>query len=178
AAAYEQAIELDPTDGYPHAGLGNLIAFRKDATVEDRHAGIAHYQTALKLDPRLVGAHQSLGAVLLSLGEHEKAAEALETAARLGGNVEVAYLLAQVHGELGNDDKALAFAKSAVEYEPEASGVDLRLLYARLLMKDGQTKAAAREFERAAKLVPDSPPLRLEVARGLLELGDPDAAAI
>jgi Tfp pilus assembly protein PilF len=116
--------------------------------------------------------------VLLSLDQTKQAIEALETADRLQGNVETAYLLAQAHAELGNVEKALGYAKSAIEYEPEQSGVDLRLLYARLLQKNGQNEEAAREYEQAAKLAPESAPLRLEVVRGLFELGDLDAAMV
>lgn len=177
-AAYEKAIELDGTDALPHAGLGNLIAFQDNATLEHRKQSVPHFQAALKLDPNLAPAHQALGVVLLSLGQTKEAIEALETADRLAGNVETAYLLAQAHAELGNDEKALGFAKSAIEYEPEQSGVDLRLLHARLLAKNGMPEDAAREYEQAAKLAPESAPLRLEVARGLLELGDPDAAMV
>lgn len=177
-AAYERAIALDDTDALPHAGIGNLIAFQDNATLEHRRQSIPYFQAALKLDPAFAPAHQALGVVLLSLGEVKPAIEALETADRLAPNVETAYLLAQAHGQLGNDEKALRYAKSAIEYEPEQSGVDLRLLYARLLDKDGQTQEAAREYEQAAKLAPESAPLRLEVARGLLELGDPDAAMV
>src|SRR5690606_29274166 len=39
-------------------------------------------------------------------------------------------------------------------------------------------KDAAREYEHAAKLGGDSALVRFEVARGLLELGDPDAAMV
>jgi tetratricopeptide (TPR) repeat protein len=177
-AAYTKAIQLDANDALPHAALGQLIAFRDGATAQDKQRAVEHFQTALKLDPKLASAHQSLGVVLIALGQHQLAVEALETADRLAGNVETSYLLAQVHGELGNLDKAIGFAKSAIEYEPEANGADLRLLYGRLLLKNNQSDEAAREFEQVAKLVPDSPPLRLEVARGLLELGQPDAAMV
>jgi tetratricopeptide (TPR) repeat protein len=178
AAAYAKAIEIDPDDALPYAAIGRLIAFRDGASAEDKQRAVEQFQTALKLDPKLAAAHQSLGVVLIALDQHQLAVEALENADRLGGNVETAYLLAQVHGELGNLQKAVGYAKSAVEYEPEASGVDLRLLYARLLLKNNQPDDAAREFERVATLVPDSPPLRLEVARGLLELGQADAAMV
>lgn len=177
-AAYTKAIEIDANDPLPHAALGQLIAFRDGASAEDKQRAVEQFQAALKLDPKLASAHQSLGVVLIALGQHQLAVEALENADRLDGNVETAYLLAQVHGELGNLQEAVDYAKSAVEYEPEASGVDLRLLYARLLLKSGQSDDAAREFERVATLVPDSPPLRLEVARGLLELGRADAAMV
>lgn len=174
--AQNKAIELDPNDPLPHAALGNLIAFQDGATLDHRREAIEQFQIALKLAPELAPAHQALGVCLLSLGQLPEAVEALETADRLDGNVETAHLLAQAHAELGNDDKALAYAKSAIEYEPEASGVDLRLFHARLLAKLGQADEAAAEFERAAKLAGDSAPVRLEVARGLLELGRADAA--
>jgi tetratricopeptide (TPR) repeat protein len=177
-AAYQKAIELDADDPLPHYALGQLIAFREGATVEDKQRATELFQTALKLDPKLAPAHQSLGVVLIALGQFQHAVEALETADRLAGSVETAYLLAQAHGELGNFDKAVEYARSAVEFEPGASGVDLRLLLARLLLKKGDADAAAQEFEQVAKLAPDSPPLRLEVARGLLELGRPDAAMV
>ncbi|PRQ07222.1 tetratricopeptide repeat protein [Enhygromyxa salina] len=177
-AAYAKAIELDADDPLPHAALGQLIAFRDGASREDKQRAVEQFQVALKLDPKLATAHQSLGVVLIALDQHQLAVEALENADRLAGSAETAYLLAQVHGELGNLQQAIGYAKSAVEYEPEVSGVDLRLLYARLLLSNGQGDDAAREFERVATLVPDAPPLRLEVARGLLELGRPDAAMV
>lgn len=176
--AYERAIELDAEDPLPLAALGRVIAFRDGATKEDKQRAAELFTAALKLDAELAGAHQSLGVVLLALEQYQQAVEALETADRLDGNAETAYLLAQAHGELGNFDKAVTYAASAVEFEPGASGVDLRLLYARLLLQAGQADASAREFEQVAKLVPDSPPLRLEVVRGLLELGKPDAAMV
>jgi tetratricopeptide (TPR) repeat protein len=176
--AYIKANELDDTDALPHAALGNLIAFAPDATLEQRRESIVHFQTALHLDPRLATAHQSLGVVLLSLGQAQEAVEALDTANRLMPTAEAAYSLAQAHAELGDDAKALSFAKSAVEYEPGPSGVDLRLFHARLLAKAGRVDDATREFEQAATLAADSAPLRLEVARGLLELGQADAAMV
>lgn len=177
-AAYERAIELDAKDPLPYAALGQLVAFREGAGKADKQRAIELFQTALQLEPKLGPAHQSLGVVLLSLDQPEQAVEALENADRLAGNVETAYLLAQAHGELGHYAEAVEFAASAVEYEPGASGADLRLLHARLLLKADQREAAAREFEQVAKLVPDSPPLRLEVARGLLDLGEADAAMV
>jgi tetratricopeptide (TPR) repeat protein len=176
--AYQRALELDAEDPLPLAALGRVIAFREGATKEDKQRAAELFTAALKLDAELAGAHQSLGVVLLALEQYPQAVEALENADRLDGNAETAYLLAQAHGELGNFDKAVTYAASAVEFEPGASGVDLRLLHARLLLEAGQADASAREFEQVAKLVPDSPPLRLEVVRGLLELGKPDAAMV
>lgn len=176
--AYRRATELDPDDALPLAALGRVIAFRDGASNEDKQRAIELFTAALKLDPELASAHQSLGVVLLAFEQYPQAVEALENADRLDGNVETAYLLAQAHGELGNFDKAVTYAASAVEFAPDASGADLRLLHARLLLQAGQADASAREFEQVATLVPDSPPLRLEVVRGLLELGKPDAAMV
>lgn len=176
--AYEAAIELAPEDPLAYAALGNLLAFAEDANETDKRAAIAHYQKALQRDPELAPAHQALGTVLLDLGDSQRAIEALDNANRIAGGVETEYLLAQAHKQAGNTEQAIAHAKSAVEYEPTASGVDLRLLYARLLLDAGQTDAAVREFEQAAKLVPDAPPLRLEVVRGLIDAGKPDAALV
>ncbi|MFV8756694.1 tetratricopeptide repeat protein [Nannocystaceae bacterium ST9] len=176
--AYEAAIELAPEDPLAYAALGNLLAFAKDANATDKRAAIAQYQKALKLDPELAAAHQALGTVLLDLGDSQRAIEALDNANRLAGGVETEYLLAQAHKQAGNPEQAIAHAKSAVEYEPGASGVDLRLLYARLLLDADQKDAAVREFEQAAKLVPDAPPLRLEVVRGLIDAGKPEAALV
>ncbi len=177
-AAHLQAIDLDETDALPHAALGNLRGLQPGATPADKRAAIDHYQVALHLDPELATAHLSLGVVLLDLGRFEQAAEALENADRLAASVDTAYTLAQVYARLGDNTKAVAHVESALEFEPDASGADIRLLYARLLLKAGRDEDAAREFERTAKLVPRSPPLRLEVARGLLDLGRAEAAMV
>ncbi|EDM73568.1 SPY protein [Plesiocystis pacifica SIR-1] len=177
-AAFDEAIALDDTDALPHAAIGNLVGLSEGATVADKKRAIDHFQTALKLDPELASAHLALGVVLLDLREYQRAVEAIETADRLKGSVDTAYTLAQVHARLGNDEQALNYAESALEYEANASGVDIRLLYARLLMKAGRDADAAEQFERCAKLVPDAPPLRLEVVRGLLDMGMVDAAAV
>ena len=177
-AAYRKSIELDPGDALPLAALGQLVAFGEGATLEHKQEAIEYFQAALAIEPRLADAHRSLGAVLITLKRYQEAVEALENASRLAGTAETSFLLAQVHGELGNFDQAVSYAKDAVDYEPEASGADLRLLYARVLLKNGQADDAAREFERVGELVPDSPPLRLEVARGLLEIGRADAAMV
>jgi tetratricopeptide (TPR) repeat protein len=176
--AYEAAIRLAPEDPLAYAALGNLLAFGKDANETDKRAAIAHYQKALQRDPEFAPAHHSLGTVLLELGDSQRAIQALDNANRIAPSVETEYLLAQAHKQAGNPEQAIAHAKSAVEYEPDAAGVDLRLLYARLLLDGGQVDAAVREFEQAAKLVPDAPPLRLEVVRGLLDAGKPDAALV
>jgi tetratricopeptide (TPR) repeat protein len=174
--AYEKAIELQPEDPLAYAALGNLLAFAPDANETDKRAAIAQYQRALKLDPELAVAHQSLGTVLLDMGDSQRAIEALDNANRLAPSVEVEYLLAQAHKQAGNPEQAIVHAKSAVEYEPGPTGVDLRLLHARLLLDAGQSDAAVREFEQAAALVPDAPPLRLEVVRGLLDAHEPELA--
>lgn len=176
--AYEAAIELAPEDPLAYAALGNLLAFADDANETDKRAAIAYYQKALQREPRLAWAHRALGTVLLELGDSQRAIEALDNANRIDPEVETEYLLAQAHKQAGNPEQAIAHAKSAVEYEPTATGVDLRLLYARLLLDGGKIDEAVREFEEAAKLVPDAPPLRLEVVRGLIDAGKPDAALV
>jgi tetratricopeptide (TPR) repeat protein len=176
--AYEAAIRLAPEDAVAYAALGNLLAFADDANETDKRAAIAHYQKALQRDPRLADAHRALGTVLLDLGDSQRAIEALDNANRIAPGVETEYLLAQAYKQAGNPEQAIAHAKSAVEYEPTAIGVDLRLLYARLLLDAGKVDDAVREFEQAATLVPDAPPLRLEVVRGLLDAGKPDAALV
>jgi tetratricopeptide (TPR) repeat protein len=176
--AYEKAIEFAPDDPLAYAALGNLLAFAPDANDTDKRAALAQYQQALKLDPELAVAHQGLGTVLLDMRDSQRAIEALDNAKRLAPSVEVEYLLAQAHKQAGNPEQAIVHAKSAVEYEPGPTGVDLRLLYARLLLDAGQVDAAVREFEQAAKLVPDAPPLRLEVVRGLLDAGKPELALV
>lgn len=176
--AYERALELDADDPLPLAAIGRLLAFADGATKEDKERAVELFTAALELDAELASAYQSLGVVLLALERKQEAIEALETADRLDGNVETAYLLAQAHGELGNYDKAVVHAASAVEYEPGPSGADLRLLYARLLSEAKRPDDAAVQFEQVATLVPGSPPLRLEVVRGLLDLGKADAAMV
>ncbi|MCA9701433.1 MAG: tetratricopeptide repeat protein [Myxococcales bacterium] len=176
--AYQKAVELDPKDAMPHAAVGSLIGLAYGADTDAKNQAIEHLQTALKLDPELAAAHMALGVVLLDLGRYQDAIAALENADRLQGNVETAYNLAQAHARAGNDDKALEYAKSAIQYEPNAEGADIRLLYARLLMKAGRMDDAIVEFEQIGKLVPESPPLRLEVARGLMEAGAADAAMV
>lgn len=124
------------------------------AMLESREAALQSFDAALRINPRYVEAHLNRSIVLGDLGRVSEAAESLSLAHELGRPDEtgfpsvVANRLANMHAELG-----------------------------RAYREAGAMSQAADQFRSALRIRPGFADLRLDLARTLLDAGDPTAAA-
>lgn len=123
------------------------------ALLEWREQALHAFDAALRLNPRYVEAHLNRAIVLSDLGRDAEAADALARAQELGRPDDtgfpavVANRLANMHAELG-----------------------------RAYREAGAYRAAAAQYESGLALRPAFADLRLELARTLLDGGQPEDA--
>jgi len=114
AAAYRQAIALQPTYAIAHKNMGD--ALRQLGQLE---SALASYETAVGCAPAFGEARAALGLALYLGGQFRKAIEQLHLAIQLNprdGNSHTN--LALCHARLAEHDSALAAARRAVEIDP------------------------------------------------------------
>lgn len=125
------------------------------AMLESREAALQSFDAALRINPRYVEAHLNRSIVLGDLGRASEAAESLSRAHELGRPDEtgfpsvVANRLANMHAELG-----------------------------RAYREAGALREAIAQFGSALSIRPGFADLRLELARTLLDAGDPAGAGL
>jgi len=121
--------------------------------IESREQALQSFDNALRLNPRYVEAHLNRAIVLSDLGRSTEAAEALAQAHELGKPdatgypAMVANRLANMHAELGRAYRAANAPRSA-----------------------------AAQFRSALAIRPTFADLRLDLARTLIDCGEPEAA--
>ena len=76
--AIQKAVELNPNDAYIQSLAGRIAYQRKDY-----HAALEHLNTALRLWPDMVEAHQNLAAVYRAEGDREKSGAELKEIVRI-----------------------------------------------------------------------------------------------
>jgi tetratricopeptide (TPR) repeat protein len=166
--AYDQALRVDPQHAYAKIAKARYFAFAQGNLVAARDLAAQ----VVARTPDFAEAQLVLGTIELDLGEPEKALEALEKArAKEPGHPDVHFHLARAYGALGRFAEASASCDRAIAIEPGVSGVDVRMLRARLIGQTGDQEATLRAFEEALRVAPDRLDLRLEAVRGLLRLG-------
>jgi len=173
--AYGKALRLDPTlsealynQGFLYFELGRLD--------ESAHA----YRRALELDASLPLAYLHLGQIAARRGRHDEAVRRLDDGLRhLTGEARVEALLALAR--LRRDGGDVAAARELLERAraaaPAHAGVALEL--AELARSAGdleREKALYEEILGSAGSRPDLWPVRVNLARALVELGDHDGA--
>ena len=118
---------------------------------------------AVALKPHDGKTHRLVAGVYLERGEHEQAKRELEnTLARGYNDPDVVLLLAAMYRREGRDDEAFSLlAENVHEYN------DVRLMnaYALALIARGRYVEAKAELTRAARIAPDSPEVRANLAR-------------
>jgi tetratricopeptide (TPR) repeat protein len=85
-AAFEQAIQLDPTFAAAYNNKGNLLY-----SLSRYEEALAAFEQAIQLDPTFAAAHNNKGIVLQSLKSYEKALAAFDQAIQLNPNFAAAY---------------------------------------------------------------------------------------
>lgn len=135
AAAFEQALRLEPRSAEAHFDLG-LVRQRQEKPA----AAMSEFRLALKYDPGLLEARCALGSVLADSAEAE--AEFRKVLAMNPKSVCALDGLAQVLLERRRYDAALAYWREALRIQPEAADLQLSLATA--------TYQAAKAREAAA----------------------------
>jgi len=113
-----KSIQLDPNLAEPHASLG-LIKIVYD---RDPEGGRKELQTALKLDPGYVTAHQWMGQYYIVKGDPQQAIAAVRQAYDLEPtSLPVNIALTEAYYFARNFDRAIEQGKRTVELDPNAA---------------------------------------------------------
>jgi tetratricopeptide (TPR) repeat protein len=203
AAAYRQAIGLDPRLAEAHANLGAVLARlgRHDEAVQS-------YNRALTLDPRLNAARVNLGLAHYRVGALDAALDAFRSAHAADPSLlQVRQLLGLVLVETGKDDEAVPHLEASLKAAHEepavlfalgrvygrrgdvrASALAARLaaapggrplwhqLNGLLLQQESRHGEALAAFEAAAALNDALPRLSVNIGVSRLALGDREGA--
>jgi TolB-like protein/Tfp pilus assembly protein PilF len=154
---FQQAIEQDPAYALAYSGLSDSysVTFFNQSTLSQSESSSKSRAPALKaleLDPSLAEAHASMGTVLLLFDLDFKGAEA-EFRQALAINPGYATGLqwyAEMLGELGRYDEALAMIRRAHEADPFSLIVNAT--YAQILSRSGRSAEAHQQFEKTFEL--------------------------
>jgi tetratricopeptide (TPR) repeat protein/protein involved in polysaccharide export with SLBB domain len=115
AAAFEQAVRLDPKNGDAYFSLGNV--YSEQGRWDD---AVAAYEKAVALRKKDGEAHNNLGVALGRRGEYERAAAAFERAIEIFPDwAEPRFHLSQVYKKLGRDVAGQVAYAEALERRPD-----------------------------------------------------------
>ena len=175
AAAYREAVRLDPEDARVQIDLGRLLGWKGD-----RDGMLAAYREAIRLDPKNARAQMYLGLALAMRGDRDGALTAYREAIRLDPkNAEALLYLGQGLTGKGDFGGAVAAYQEAVQLSPNFDAAYDAL--ARLLatgpdaVRDG--KRAVEYATRACELTDWGLPTVLDtLAAAYAEAGDFDKA--
>ena len=131
----------------------------------------SRYTQALPIFERLVAehattpfVHYAYGDALAATSMFEEAQTQLREEVKINPNNTLPYLrLASVCLSLHESADALSYAKKAVDIAPESS--EAHYLLGRSFLEAGDAQSAVRELEQARRLAPNSPKVRLNLAR-------------
>ena len=160
AAAYRQAIGLDPKNAVLHFQLGAML---QTQMIFDDEA-VAEYREAIRLDPKFADPHAKLGDIWLRKAKNEEAVAEYSEAIRLTSSLYAK--LAGAWSQLFKLDEAIAEYREGVRLNPNEASLHGNL--SRLLkVRGGQERdkpegiallrEACTEVMTAAKLAPSEP---------------------
>ncbi len=170
AAAFRNAISINPADAETHNGLANtLLHLGRLAEAE------ASFREALCLQPDFPDARNNLAAALRKLGRPAEAEANCREALRLRPGCPQAHNnLGMTLNVLGRPAEAEASFREALRLRPDFAGAH-NGLGRTLLNLDRPAEAEAR-FREARRLRPDFPDACNNLAAALLALGRPAQA--
>ena len=130
AAAFDQAIELEPGEAAPRASMGWTLFY-----MEDNAGAIRAFEEAIVLDPKYADPYLGIGNVYLALGDKINAQSAFETALDLDmdamTNGEALYGLGTIQMARGQLSEAVLSYENALsqDWELIRAHMDLALAY-------------------------------------------------
>jgi len=176
--ASRRAVELSPELAEAHASLGLALSWCDDCA----DAAEMHFETALRLNPRLFEAHYFFARDCLARGRLEKAARLFERAAEVRPeDYQAALLLPQVYTALGLEEKSKRAAQHGleiVERHLQLNPDDVRALYlaSGQWIKMGDQERGLSLVRRALNLEPEEPTVQFNAACTFAQAGLIDEA--
>ena len=179
-ALFEQAIERDPEYARAHAGLAdaylqlsNYYAMPPEEAFPRARGAV---ERALAIDPYLVEAHATQGAIALNQDwDFTAAEEAFRRALRLGpGYVTTHQWYAELLSILGRHDEALAEINKAWELDPFSPLINAA--WGQRLSAAGRFREALERFRETLELEPRFAWIYREMAYAYTQLGERDQA--
>ncbi len=166
AAAYEQAIQLNPASSRAHNNLAVALAEQGQFELAS-----AAYQQALHLDPSYAEAHFNLGNAMYAQGRHLQAVACFDCALKLAPGWPSAWLNRGLAlAAQGCQALAQASYQEALAQCPDYPEAHNNLGLA--LQLQGHFEGAMKHFDRALELVPDFAGAHSNRAQLRLLLGD------
>jgi adenylate cyclase len=176
--ASKRAVELSPELAEAHASRGLAFPWGEDCGDEAE----MHFETALRLNPRLFEAHYFFARDCLARGRLEKAARLFERAAEVRPeDYQAALLLPQVYAALGLHDKSKRSARSGLEIAErhlQLNPDDVRALYlsSGQWIKTGDIERGLSLARQALALEPEEATVLFNVACTFSQAGLTDEA--
>lgn len=179
AAAYRQALDLDPTYVAAYKGLAYSLEQQGDleGAIEQLRHGLEQGRHDDPEQQRLDRAelHRILGGLQVLAGRDVEAIAEFERAIELHPGDENARLkLANAFARGGEFERAVEHYDRILEQRPELAAVRLRRATALINLR--RVDEALQDFERAVADAPEDPQLRMRYAEALDFLGRPDEA--
>jgi tetratricopeptide (TPR) repeat protein len=133
-------------------------------------AGAAEYRRAVEVDPANLRARQSLGSVLVRLGDQEGALKQFEAAVNLAPeNARAQSDLGVLLADLGDTERAVQHLRLAVELEPALEKAQLNL--ANNLIKIGRLDEAVSTYRQLLEVDPSNLEARSRLGTALAQSG-------
>ncbi len=174
-----EELRTSPGNARLHMVLGNVLAAQSAFLPPQQHkqvedlaeTAILEEQQALKLDPKLFGAHVILGKIYANQHKREEAIAEFKQACAMKPTSYNAHLdLGIACLTAGKVDDAIDAYKKATTNKPEQPEAHMKL--AILLSKRGKTQEALTEAAEAVKLAPKEVETYIAQGNIMLEAGD------
>ncbi|WP_428897757.1 Tfp pilus assembly protein PilF [Parelusimicrobium proximum] len=147
AEAFAKAVVKNPSEPFTHIFYGMALYWTGEVD-----AAMNEYREAIKLNPALAESYQLLGIAYGWKGDTKNALKNFLQADKLDKRPDVKMNLSSVYSMLGDGEKALDYAREAVDLQPKSPLYHYHL--GTILERRGQDAQAISSFERALKLFP------------------------
>jgi len=166
---FEQGVRYAPRSSEMHFNLGKLFSIQ-----DEWNAARKEFEEALRINPSYVESWDALGFAQEALGDGAGAVESYEKAIALNramkGNFVSAHVnLSAYYNRKGDTEKALAYARAALDLDPKCDGAWFQ--EAKAGEAQGRLNDAAEALDRAVSLNPRASSYYYVLARVYRQLG-------
>jgi tetratricopeptide (TPR) repeat protein len=170
SAALQKLSQIAPDSARVHQVLGDEMLLQ-----ENYPAAINEYREALRIDPRLTGAHSSIGRAIIAQGgmSQDAATAENEFQAELSldsGDANALFELGQIAYRRGNEKSAEDYFDKSIERRPSFSEAHIAL--AKILSGHNRDTEAIEHLETALKSAPDNQTAHYRLAQLYRKSGD------